>query len=66
MIAWDNSKIKLTKESLGEKLRNGTPSIETVSWEKDNSIRITVFMLKRKQEKIVAARIKEELLAASA
>ncbi len=66
LIAWDNSKIKLTKESLGEKLRNGNPSIETVSWEKDNSIRLTVFMLKSKQEKIVAARIKEELLAASA
>ena len=66
MIAWDNSKVKLTKESLGEKLRNGTPSIETVSWEKDNSIRITVFMLKPKQDKIVASRIKEELLAASA
>ncbi len=66
MIAWDNSKIKLTKESLGEKLRNGKPSIETVSWEKDNSIRLTVFMLKSGQEKIVAARIKEELLAASA
>ncbi len=66
MIAWDPGKIKLTKESLGEKLRNGKPSIETVSWEKDNSIRITVFMLKPGQEKIVAAKIKEELMAASA
>jgi len=66
IIAWDNNKIKLTKESLGEKLRNGKPSIETVSWEKDNTIRITVFMLKPGQEKIVASRIKEELLAASA
>ena len=66
MIAWDNSKINLTKESLGEKLRKGNPSIETVSWEKDNSIRVTVFMLKPRQEKIVAARIKEELLLASA
>ena len=66
MIAWDSNKIKLTKESLGEKLRNGVPSIETVSWEKDNSIRVTVFMLKPKQDKIVARRIKEELLAASA
>jgi uncharacterized pyridoxal phosphate-dependent enzyme len=66
MIAWDNGKIKLTKESLAEKLRKGKPSIETVSWEKDNSIRVTVFMLKPRQEKIVAARIKEELLLASA
>jgi len=66
MIAWDSSKIKLTKESLAEKLRNGKPSIETVSWEKDNSVRVTVFMLKTRQEKIVASRIKEELLLASA
>lgn len=66
IIGWDSNKIKLTKESLGEKLRNGKPSIETVSWEKDNSIRITVFMLKPGQEKIVAARIKEELITASA
>jgi uncharacterized pyridoxal phosphate-dependent enzyme len=66
MISWDNSKVHLTKESLGEKLRKGSPSIETVSWEKDNSIRLTVFMLKPGQEKIVATRIKEELLAASA
>jgi uncharacterized pyridoxal phosphate-dependent enzyme len=66
MIAWDTQKIRLTKESLGEKLRKGTPSIETISWEKDNSIRITVFMLKPGQEKIVANRIKEELLNNSA
>lgn len=66
MISWDTNKTRLTKESLGEKLRKGNPSIETVSWEKDNSIRLTVFMLKPGQEKIVAARIKEELLAASA
>lgn len=65
-IAWDSSRIKLTKESLGEKLRFGTPSVETVSWEKDNSIRVTVFMLKPGQEKIVAKRIREELTLASA
>lgn len=64
-IVWDSNKIKLTKESLGEKLRNGKPSIETISWEKDSSIRVTVFMLKPGQDKIVAARIREELLAAS-
>lgn len=64
-ITWDSSKIKLTKEEMGLKLRNGSPSIETVSWEKDNSIRVTVFMLKPGQEKVVASRIKEELIAAS-
>ncbi|ULQ50728.1 aminotransferase class V-fold PLP-dependent enzyme [Flavihumibacter fluvii] len=66
MIAWDPQKIKLTKETMGEKLRRGSPSIETISWEKDNSIRITVFMLKPGQEKMVANRIKEELLNNSA
>lgn len=62
LIAWDPAKIKLTKEIMGEKLRKGSPSIETITWEKDNSIRITVFMLKPGQEKTVANRIKEELI----
>lgn len=61
-ISWNPAVITLTKESMGEKLRKGQPSIETVSWEKDNSIRVTVFMLKPNQEKIVASRIKAELL----
>ncbi|CAN5824065.1 aminotransferase class V-fold PLP-dependent enzyme [soil metagenome] len=64
-IVWDITKIKLTKEEMGLKLRNGKPSIETVSWEKDNSIRVNVFMLKPGQDKIVAARIREELMVAS-
>jgi uncharacterized pyridoxal phosphate-dependent enzyme len=66
-IAWDNTKVKITPVALGEKLRKGSPSVEVVSWEKEkeNSIRLTVFMLKKGQEKIVAARIKEELLLAS-
>jgi L-seryl-tRNA(Ser) seleniumtransferase len=64
-ISWDNSKVKITRDAFAEKLRKGAPSIEVVSWEKDNSIRLTVFMLKPGQEKIVAARIKEELLLAS-
>jgi len=65
IISWDPNKVKLTRDSMGEKLRKGTPSIETIAWETENSIRITVFMLKPGQEKIVAARIKEELLLAS-
>jgi len=65
-ISWDNSKIKITRDAFAEKLRKGSPSIEVVSWEKENSIRLTVFMLKPRQEKIVASRIKEELLLASA
>lgn len=66
LISWDPSKVKLTRDSMGEKLRKGSPSIETISWETENSIRITVFMLKAGQEKIVANRIKEELTMALA
>ncbi len=65
-ISWDISKVKLKPAALGEKLSKGSPSIEVVSWEKDNSIKITVFMLKPGQEKIVGTRIKEELQQASA
>ena len=50
---------------MGLKLRNGYPSIETVSWEKDNSILRNRIYAKTRQEKVVASRIKEELLAAS-
>ena len=65
LISWDPAKIKLTRDAMGEKLRLGNPSIETISWETENSIRLTVFMLKPGQEKMVAKRIKEELTAAS-
>lgn len=59
-IAWDANS-KLTGKALQEKLRNGNPSIE-IGGVKDNSITVTVWMLKPGQEKIVATRIKEELL----
>ncbi len=65
-ISWDPQKVKLGRDELGEKLRKGTPSIEVISWETEHSIRLTVFMLKPEQEKIVARRIREELVAASA
>jgi L-seryl-tRNA(Ser) seleniumtransferase len=65
-ISWDNAKVKITRDAFADKLRQGSPSIEVVSWEKENSIRLTVFMLKPHEEKIVASRIKEELLLASA
>ncbi len=64
-ITLDPAKVKITREALGEKLRNGSPSIEVVNWEKENSIKVTVFMLQPGQEKIVAARIKKELELAS-
>ncbi len=64
-ISWDPAIIKLTRDAMGEKLRKGSPSIETIAWETENSIRITVFMLKDGQDKTVANRIKEELMKAS-
>lgn len=61
-ITWDKNIIKMTRENIGERLRNGNPSIEVISWgDEDNSIGLTVFMLKKGEEKIVARRIKEEL-----
>ncbi len=66
-IAWDKNKINLTRKALGDKLRNGSPSIELISWgDEDNSVDLTVFMLKPGQEKIVANRLREELTAAMA
>ncbi len=64
-LSWDVTKFKLTRDGMGERLRKGSPSIEVISWEKEGSIRLTVFMLKPGQEKIVAKRIHEELLKAS-
>lgn len=60
-ISWDPSVTSLTGEDLGKKLREGTPSIEVVSWEEKDSVRVTVFMLKPGEEEIVARRVKEEL-----
>jgi len=63
-ISWDADIVKLTGSALQEKLRNGSPSIE-VGGTHEHSISTTVWMLKPGQEKIVAARIREELSNAS-
>jgi L-seryl-tRNA(Ser) seleniumtransferase len=63
-ISWDINKVKLTKDGLLEKLRNGDPSI-AVMGSGDSSINITVWMLKPGQEKVVAKRVQEELNKAS-
>lgn len=63
-ITWDAAKIKLTGKELQEKLRTGNPSIE-IGGVKDNSITVTVWMLKPGQSVIVAGRIKEELMKAA-
>ncbi len=64
-INWDNTKVKTTGKDLQLKLRNGVPSIE-IGNAQEKSISVTVWMLKPGQEKIVAARITEELKKASA
>ncbi|HUQ66820.1 MAG TPA: aminotransferase class V-fold PLP-dependent enzyme, partial [Flavitalea sp.] len=64
-ITWDTSIVKISSKDLQENLRKGNPSIEVMGKD-DNTINITVFMLKPGQEKIVAARVKEELGKASA
>lgn len=64
-ITWEKSLVKSSRDEVVKNLRHGSPSIEVIGWEKEDSIRITVFMLKAGQEKIVAKRIQEELLKAA-
>jgi uncharacterized pyridoxal phosphate-dependent enzyme len=59
-VSWDKAKIKMTPKELQEKLRNGSPSIEVVGGE-ENSINITVWVMRPGQDKIVARRLKEVL-----
>jgi L-seryl-tRNA(Ser) seleniumtransferase len=62
-LTWDVTKVKLTPKVLQENLRNGNPSIEIVG--EPNGISMTAWMLKAGEEKIVAARLKEELTKAA-
>ena len=64
-IAWDNSKVKIITKDLQEQLRKGDPSIE-VGGAGENTFTVTAWMLKPGEEKVVARRIKEELIKASA
>jgi len=63
-IKWDESKVKTSNKDLMLKLRNGSPSIEVMT--NVTGINITVFMLQEGEEKIVAKRVREELLLAKA
>jgi len=63
-INWDDSKVKTSNKDLMLKLRNGSPSIEVMA--NGTGINITVFMLQEGEEKIVAKRVREELLLAKA
>jgi L-seryl-tRNA(Ser) seleniumtransferase len=64
-ITWDPNVTKVTSEELGKRLRAGSPSIEVVSWEEKESIKVTVFMLNDGEHEIVARRLNEELEKAS-
>jgi len=63
-IKWDESKVKTNNKDLMLKLRNGSPSIEVMA--NGTGINITVLMLQEGEEKIVAKRVREELLLAKA
>ena len=62
-IGWDTAKINIDQGEFRKRLREGNPSIEVISGS-DNAVKLTVFMLRPKEEKIVAKRIAEELLKA--
>ena len=64
-ITWDPNVTTLTGEELGKQLRAGSPSVEIVSWEEKDSVKVTVFMLKAGEPEIVAKRLREELEKAS-
>jgi L-seryl-tRNA(Ser) seleniumtransferase len=64
-ISWDPNVVRTTGKELQEKLRNGSPSIE-VGGVQENSISVTVWVMKPGQEKIVAKRLNEELTSLQA
>lgn len=62
-ISWDQSKVKITPRELLKNLQNGSPSVEVMTGQ--DAINITVFMLKKGEDKIVARRVQEELAKAA-
>jgi uncharacterized pyridoxal phosphate-dependent enzyme len=62
-ISWDQSKVKITPKDLLKNLQNGSPSIEVMT--SPDAINITVFMLKKGEDKLVAKRVQEELAKAT-
>jgi uncharacterized pyridoxal phosphate-dependent enzyme len=63
-VTWYPHKIKMTTKELQDRLRNGVPSIEIVN-NGDAHISITTWVMKAGEDKIVARRLKEELIKAS-
>lgn len=62
-IGWDTALLKISVKELQENLRKGDPSIEVVTG--NNTLGITSWMLKPGEDRIVAARLKEELAKAA-
>jgi L-seryl-tRNA(Ser) seleniumtransferase len=59
-VSWDRNIVKCTANELRERLRNGSPSIEVVGVN-ENTISITTWVMKPREEKIVGRRLAEEL-----
>jgi uncharacterized pyridoxal phosphate-dependent enzyme len=68
-LSWDNSIIKMNGRQLKELLWKGNPGIEVMGGgtmgDKKDGIELSVWQLKPGQEKIVARRLREELLTKS-
>ncbi|MEP7108352.1 MAG: selenocysteine synthase [Ferruginibacter sp.] len=63
-ITWDTARVKITTKELQEKLRNGNPSIEILGGDEAH-FSMTTWSLKAHEDKIVAARLKEEFSGAT-
>ena len=68
-LSWDENLIKLSGKQLKDNLWNGNPGIEVMGGGtmggKRDGIELSVWQLKPGQEKVIAQRLKEELLKAS-
>ena len=68
-LSWDSNLIKLSGKQLRDNLWNGNPGIEVMGGGtmggKRDGIELSVWQLKPGQEKVIARRLKEELLKAS-
>ena len=58
-ITWDENVVKITKDEMRKRLREGHPSIETVGGKEE--VGITTWMMEPGQERTVAQRVKEIL-----
>lgn len=65
IISWDKNRVKVGRDEFINRLRDGSPSVAVMGG-KDESITITSWNLLPGQEKLVAARLSEELTKASA